>query len=202
MQDESKRNQGWKHDMEYGERLYQTRMMTLCIVALGKPQIGPRSFYQTSGKRNRISHKHTHTHKINLLLTPLLTLPGRVVQTLGEGLQFSNPGGITRLWSSKMTPGLSSILHLTGEHISLYISDNTKKLQNFSKWDIILLSSAYNNPSFFWEGKCIATSLKSLVNVFRKKLLGCPLLLYHFGLDALGRGIGSQETMWFCPGPA
>lgn len=105
--------------MEYGERLYQTCMMTFCIIATGRTQIGTRSFYQTSGKRNMISHKNTDTHKINLLLTSLLTLPGRVVETLEEGLQFSNPGGITRLSSPKMTPGVSSIFHLTGEHLSL-----------------------------------------------------------------------------------
>ena len=151
-----------------------------------------------------VSHTHTntHTHKINLLLTPLLTLTGRIVQTSGERLQLSNPGGITRLSSSKMTPGVSSILHLSGEHLWLCISGDTKKLQNFSKWDSILLSSAYNNPSFFWEGKCMTTSPKSLVSVFRKKSVGCPLLLYHFGPDTLGRGIGkSRESGWFCPGP-
>lgn len=174
------------------------------IVATGRPQIGPRSFYQTMGKQKHgQSQTHTHTHKINLLLTPLLTLPGGIVQTSGEGLQLSNPGGITRLSSSKMTPGVSLILHLSGEHLSLYISGDTKKLQNFSKWDSILLSSAYSNPSFFWEGKCMTTSPKSLVSMFRKNSLGCPLLLYHFGPDALGRGIGkSKESRWFCPGPA
>ena len=117
-------NMIWK----YGDMLYPTCIMTVWIVGTGRPQIGPRPSYQTMGKQKHgQSQKKTHTHKINLLLTPFLTLPGRIVQTSGERLQLSNPGGITRLSSSKMTPRVSSILHLSGEHLSLYISGDTKK---------------------------------------------------------------------------
>ena len=152
-------------------------------------------FLSCHGERKTWSVTHTHTHKMNPLLTPLLTLRGRAGQAWGEGLQRSNLGRISRPSSPKTAPGVSSILHPTGERFSLYISGETKKLQNFSELDILLLSSACNNPSFFREGKCITTSLMTLVSMFRKRSLGCPLLLFYSGPDALGRGVGKSKDL-------
>lgn len=99
--------------------------------------------------------------------------------------------------NSEMASGVSSVSHPIGEYFLLYISSENKELPDLSELSLIFLASACNNPTLLREGRYITSSLRSLANVFRKRPLGCPLLLFFFLvlMSSVWRGARRPEDL-------